>query len=127
MALHKQLGTIELSSLTAAAYQSASYSQWYETQPGSYNWAIQARVGNLATGSGNLKVFLDQTMDDPDAVSAVNIVSVTALGALTATSAVQTLIGATPPLLPYMRVGVRVEAAASGIDFKNIVIKLLTE
>lgn len=83
-------------------------------------------MGTLATGSGNLKVFLDQSMDDPD-VGAVNIVSVTALGTITATSAVQTLIGATPPLLPYMRVGARVEAGASGIDFKNIVIKLLTE
>lgn len=127
MAIHNEIGRIELSSLAASGYQSASSSSWFTTRPGSFNWALQGRVGTLS-GTGNLKVFLDQTIDDPNVNSSVNIVSIAALGALTATSAVQTLIGSTPPLLPYARIGVRCEAAGAGTtDFKNVVVKLLTE
>lgn len=127
MAFSKLIGTYPLDSLVASNFGSASGVAWFQALPTSFNYAVQLKCGTLS-GSGNLKAFLDHSLDDPNATANVNLVSLNALAAITTTSGVQTALAGGTPILPYVRLGVRCEAAGAGTTrFNGIVARIFTE
>jgi len=128
MAFTKQLGSIELSTLSASAFGSASSTSWFSLQNTDKNFALMAKCGTLA-GTGNLKVFLDHSFEDPTVASGVfPMVSIVSAANITASNSIATAISGATSLLPYVKIGVRCEATGAGTTtFQNIVIRLLGE
>jgi hypothetical protein len=122
MAINETVYDINISSVVAAAYASATVYGYFDFANGE-NCAANLRVGDI-TNTGNLKVKVQHSVEGG---ASGDWIDVGEMPTITTTSAVATMMSASQ-LLPYGRAAIKLESThASGTTVKNLVGKILTE